>query len=84
MGDFNCEWAGKEPTLRTLAQKLGLRSYRPEAGDMMTFPSLNKRLDWILISPELEFVTYEALADVVSDHRGVVASLRMSDAGARP
>ena len=78
MGDFNCEWQGKESSLRTLAGDLGLRAYRPSADDMATFPGLEKRLDWILISSELEFVSYAHLDDTLSDHLGVVTELRLA------
>ena len=80
MGDFNCEWTAEEPTLRTLCEGLQVRAYRPDAADMTTFPMLNKRLDWILISPELEFVSYEALPDVLSDHRALLAEIRPAGA----
>lgn len=78
MGDFNCEWRGKESSLRTLAGDLGLRAYQPSADDMATFPGLGKRLDWILISPGLEFVSYAHLDDTLSDHLGVVAELQLA------
>ena len=56
--------------------ELNLRAYAPEAKGLNTFPLFNRRLDWILISPELDFVDYRTLSDVVSDHRPVVATLR--------
>jgi endonuclease/exonuclease/phosphatase family metal-dependent hydrolase len=76
MGDFNCWWGGKERTLATLIGELDLRAYAPEADGMGTFPFHDRRLDWILISRELEFLEYRTLGDVVSDHRPVVACLR--------
>ncbi len=79
MGDFNCEWSGKDRTLRTLAEQLGVRPYEPTAPDMITFAKSNKRLDWILISPELEFVSHDTLDDALSDHRVVVAKLELAD-----
>ena len=82
MGDFNCEWTAKERTLPMLAEKLNLRAYEPQAADMGTFPSSQRRLDWILISPELQFLTYEVLPDTVSDHLGLVSELEMA-AGAK-
>ena len=81
MGDFNCEWQWQEPTLRTLAEGLRLRAFKPEAEDMDTFPKLSRRLDWVLISPELEFISYRVLPDVVSDHRAVVAEVQLTDGG---
>ena len=76
MGDFNCEWTGDGP-LPTLAEGLRLTAYEPAARDMPTFSASGKRLDWILLSPELEFVEYETLSDAVSDHRGVAAVVRL-------
>ena len=72
-GDFNCKWDGKEKTLKTLAKRLDLVAYKPKAKGMGTFPRSEKRLDWILVSSELEFVRYETIEDTLSDHRGVVA-----------
>lgn len=79
MGDFNCEWTAKEPTLRAIAGGLYLRAYRPESADMDTFPPGRRRLDWILVSRELEFSSYKVLPDAVSDHLGVVSELRMAN-----
>ena len=76
MGDFNCDWAGKEPSLRTLAEQLDVVADKPAAEDMLTFPKSKKRLDWVLVSPELELVEYKTIPDTLSDHHGVVAVLR--------
>jgi len=76
MGDFNCGYGGREQTLAVLMERLHLHAYAPSAKDLCTFPLFNRRLDWILISPELEFVDYRTLSDVVSDHRPVVATLQ--------
>jgi endonuclease/exonuclease/phosphatase family metal-dependent hydrolase len=80
LGDFNSQWSDRESAVRALAERLSLRAYQPAAADMATFPETGKRLDWILISPPLEFLEYRTLPDVVSDHRGVVAVLGIRDA----
>jgi endonuclease/exonuclease/phosphatase family metal-dependent hydrolase len=80
MGDFNCEWSDQEATLRTLATELGVRAHRPRTPGQETFPALGRRLDWILISPELEFVSYRVLEDAVSDHFAVVAEIGVARA----
>ena len=77
MGDFNCQWQGKESSLRTLAGDLDLQAHQPDADDMATFPESGERLDWILISRELNFVSHRRLDDKLSDHLGVVAELRL-------
>ncbi len=76
MGDFNCDWSAAEDGLRVAADRLGLRPYDPRARQV-TFPKTGRRLDWILISDALEFADYRVLPEPVSDHRGVVAGLRL-------
>ena len=78
MGDFNCEWE-KDSPLQMLAVKLNLSAYRADADNIITFPSLEKRLDWILISHEFEFITYKVIPDIVSDHLGVISEIRIKD-----
>ena len=80
MGDFNCDWNEKECTLHVIADALNIRPYQPEATGMHTFSVTNKRIDWILISPELEFLTYKVLPDIISDHQGVVSEIVLMDA----
>lgn len=47
--------------------------HQPEAENMVTYASSGRRLDWLLISEEFEFVHYAVLPDVVSDHFAVSA-----------
>ena len=61
--------------LGTLLEKLNLQAYQPKNPEMDTFPLLRMRMDWILISSELEFVTYKVLSDVISDHYPVVCEI---------
>lgn len=77
MGDFNCQW-NDDDALRTIANQLNLQSYTPDANKLNTFPAHapNTRIDWILTSPELEFVTYRVCPDRVSDHLAVIADVR--------
>ncbi len=80
MGDFNCRWRGPRSAVRTLAEALGLSTWEPEVRAKpreATFPGSGGRIDWILASPALDFVRYEVLSDVVSDHRALVAELRL-------
>jgi len=41
------------------------------------------RLDWILVSEELAFDTYDTLPDRLSDHLGVVATVTGGPAAGR-
>jgi endonuclease/exonuclease/phosphatase family metal-dependent hydrolase len=76
MGDFNSDWSADEQVVRALAERTGLHVYRPDAGDLATYSDA-KRFDWILISKQLEFVSFEVLPDILSDHSAVVAEIRM-------
>lgn len=78
MGDFNCGFDGKDRTLMELAKELRLSAHEPLAADMISFPNNGRRLDWIMISREFEFVDYRTLPDVLSDHRAVVATVRLA------
>jgi endonuclease/exonuclease/phosphatase family metal-dependent hydrolase len=76
MGDFNSDWSADEQVVRALAERTSLHVYRPDAGDLATYSDA-KRFDWILISKQLEFVSFEVLPDILSDHSAVVAEIRM-------
>ncbi len=82
MGDFNSQWQD-DSAVRTVAGELELRAFEPERHGLPTFPRLGRRLDWILVSHELEFVSHRVLEDPVSDHRAVVAEIRLSAPGMR-
>lgn len=83
MGDFNCEWSERRRSLAQLRRELRLRP--AETSAHATFPAWRPlvRLDWILVSEELDFVRYVTLPDRLSDHLGVVAEVRRLDLGAR-
>lgn len=78
LGDFNCDFNGEEASLRTLAAELRLHAFEPTS-EQATFPATGERLDWILISPELEFVDYQVLPDVLSDHAALVAKIKLRE-----
>ena len=75
MGDFNCELE-QGSALQILVKKLRLSAYKADKKSMITFLKLNKRLDYILISQDLEFVSYQVIEDIVSDHLGVISEIR--------
>jgi len=78
MGDFNSQWKDPESAVRYIAMELCLSTYRSSAEGLETFPRFDSRLDWILVSHGLDFLSYETLPDVPSDHRGVMAELTYS------
>ncbi|MEM9555574.1 MAG: endonuclease/exonuclease/phosphatase family protein [Acidobacteriota bacterium] len=78
LGDLNCCWHREPRSLRLLEETLGLRPHQPE--DLVpTFPvhRPRRRLDWILISDELEFGDHHTLHAPLSDHLSIVADLRL-------
>jgi endonuclease/exonuclease/phosphatase family metal-dependent hydrolase len=81
MGDLNSRWENDNDAVRLLAERLGLRAFEPDSSERRTFRAgrPRKRIDWILIAPEFEFVDYRTWTDLVSDHLGVSATIRWSE-----
>ena len=75
LGDLNSDWSSDESVVAELANRCGMRAYQPMAEKMETYPSNGRRLDWVLISDELEFLSHTVLPHVVSDHHAVVADI---------
>ena len=75
MGDFNCQLQDSKEVLDILNNGLSLSAYELYSNELQTFPLLNRRIDWILISSELEFYSYTVCNDRVSDHLAVIAEL---------
>lgn len=71
LGDFNSDWLADVSVVRELTRQSGLQVYRPDAVDLKTYG--DRRLDWILISADLEFLMYAVVPDILSDHLGVTA-----------
>ena len=78
MGDLNSRWENDNDAVRLLVERLGLRAFEPDSPERRTFRAgrPRKRIDWILIAPEFEFVGYRTWTDLVSDHLGVSATIR--------
>ena len=76
-GDFNNDWHAKNSIVQECVSALQLKAFEPDTKKVSTFPTLGKRLDWILISQDLSFESYKTLPDVVSDHYAVVASISL-------
>jgi endonuclease/exonuclease/phosphatase family metal-dependent hydrolase len=79
LGDFNSEWPGKASAVRDLAKEYQMRPWQPDRDDLGTYSEGRKRLDWILISDELDFLDYQVLPDVVSDHQAVFARIALKN-----
>ncbi len=78
MGDFNADWQRPRSVVRQLADELSLHAFKPGDRGLLTFPKFSKRLDWILVSPEINFNSYRSVDLVVSDHLGVVSDLSIN------
>ena len=75
MGDLNSTWSAQGSTVQYLMDKLALKAYQPDSGELVTFPSLGRRLDWVLVSAAFEFESYRVVGSGLSDHSGVLARL---------
>ena len=75
MGDFNAGWAAPGSAVRLLAEALNLQAFEPLSEEFGSYVGDNKRLDWILISKQLQFVGHHVIFEVVSDHFTVVADV---------
>jgi len=75
MGDFNTDWKAENSVLQDIQKELNLKIYLPESEELISFPFTGKRLDWILISNDLSFKSYQVLPDIVSDHLMVRADI---------
>ena len=73
MGDFNSEWLAEASVIKELATNGHFITHEPDADNYNTYE--DKRLDWILITKDMEFVNYKVLPDILSDHAMVVADI---------
>ncbi len=78
LGDFNSEWLAEDSVVKKLAETSGMSVYKHDANDLHTYDTKH-RLDWILISDELRFVSYQVLPDMVSDHQAVLAEVQLKN-----
>ena len=79
LGDFNADWTSKDSAIKAIVANEIYKIYKPEATGLGTYKSGKHRLDWILISNDLEFVNYEVPQLVLSDHQPVLATLKLVD-----
>ncbi|QDP01247.1 endonuclease/exonuclease/phosphatase family protein [Thalassotalea sp. PS06] len=73
MGDFNSEWLGSEKVIRFLADSGNFKLYEPESKYLATYGK--KRLDWVIISKELNYKSYKIAEEVLSDHQAVIVEI---------
>ncbi len=80
LGDLNCCWQHEPRSMNLLARHLGLQAHEPESV-APTYPAHrpHRRIDWILVSPELDFHGYHTVHAPLSDHLVLVADLTMKD-----
>ena len=75
-GDFNGELKDDDSAVQELMEELELRAFKPDSDALGTYKSAaGKRLDWILVSKELEFQNFEIRSEIVSDHFAIVAHI---------
>lgn len=77
VGDFNSEWLSKVSVIKDLTEKSNLKTYEPDSNEHNSYK--NKRLDWIFITRDMEFVNYQVLPDMLSDHAMIIADIRFKD-----
>ena len=75
MGDFNSESIARDLRQPNPEDDRYLHGWFDEEQDLTTYK--DKRLDWILLSNELTFVRYQVGREILSDHRPVVAEIKL-------
>ena len=79
LGDFNTDWDSDDTSLRAIADNGKFTLYEPQDTTLGTYKNGKHRLDWILISRDLEFVSYTVPQVLLSDHQPVQASVRLRE-----
>jgi len=75
LGDFNSDWLKDDSVVKTLAECGNTKVYKPNSINHGTYKSGKHRLDWVLLSDELEFKQYQVLPDIVSDHQAIIVEV---------
>jgi endonuclease/exonuclease/phosphatase family metal-dependent hydrolase len=83
LGDFNTDWTSDGSALKTIVENGALKVYQPESKDLGTYKKGKHRLDWILISKDLEFASYEVPQVNLSDHLPVLAGIKLLSSSLR-
>ncbi len=76
LGDLNCSWHLEPDSMGLLIRELGVRAFNLRSF-APTWPAHRPRLrlDWILISDELDYQNYRTVDTPLSDHLAVAADL---------
>lgn len=77
MGDFNLSLRRDRVAERLLCKGLGLRGERLTERVMPTYPRMQRRLDYVLISAEFTFQSYRTLNVSLSDHLPIIADVAL-------
>ena len=77
MGDFNSEYLASRLMESAAEDERHLHTWA--GGESPHFSYKKKRLDWIIVSGDLEFVDYTTASEPLSDHKAVIASLRLTE-----
>jgi len=75
MGDLNAD--SESEAIKSLIELLNLKAYKFKRDGLETFARFNKRFDWILISKDLEYVSYNVLSDDISDHSAIISEISL-------
>ena len=59
------------------------KAFEPHSINHGTYKFGKRRLDWVLLSSELEFKRYEVLPDIVSDHHAIVVEVEHTGSNQR-
>lgn len=88
LGDFNSNWKTTNSVIKILAKCSNAQVFEPDSINHGTYKEGKHRLDWALLSEDLEFKNYHVLPDIVSDHRAILVEVTyigpdQQDAGKR-
>ena len=75
MGDFNSESLAATLMKRAADSERHLHTWTDDQSEHFTYKQ--KRLDWIIVSGDLEIIDYTTADDPLSDHKAVIADLRL-------
>jgi endonuclease/exonuclease/phosphatase family metal-dependent hydrolase len=75
LGDFNSNWQTTDSVIRVLSKCSNARVFEPHSINHGTYKQGKHRLDWALLSEDLEFKQYQVLPDIVSDHRAILVEV---------